>query len=231
VFTDINRDQESQFFAGTNEGYSEVWWFYCSVSGPDGTGTLENPNNIVDRYVIFNYLDRVWYYGKLDRTAWLDSPLRQFPQAATGNNLVVIHEASVDDNSTPEPAPIQAYIQSSDFDISDGHNYGFVWRIIPDITFDGSNTTGLTNVNPYVKFKIRPRQNPGSGYYAGVLSPEVASKDSYAGTQTYNVQRFTEIIYSRVRGRQIAFRIESDSLGTQWQLGVPNIDVRPDGRR
>jgi hypothetical protein len=231
VFNDINRDQEAQFFAGTNEGYSEVWWFYCSVSGPNGTGTIENPNSVIDRYVIFNYLDRVWYYGKMDRTAWLDSPLRQFPQAATGKNVVVLHEAAVDDNSSPEPAPIPAYIQSSDFDISDGHNYGFVWRVIPDITFDGSNTTGLTNVNPYVKFKIRPRQNPGSGYYAGVISPEVNSKDSYAGTQTYNVQRFTEIIYSRIRGRQIAFRIESDALGTQWQLGVPNIDVRPDGRR
>jgi hypothetical protein len=231
VFNDINRDQEAQFFAGTNEGYSEVWWFYCSVSGPDGTGTTEAPNNIVDRYVIFNYLDRVWYYGKLDRTAWLDSPLRQFPQAATGNNIVVIHEAAVDDNSTPTPTAINAYIQSSDFDIGDGHNYGFVWRIIPDITFDGSNTLGVTTTDPYVRFTIRPRQNPGSGYYAGVLSPEVNSAQSYAGVQTYNVQRFTEIIYSRVRGRQIAFRIESDSLGTQWQLGVPNIDVRPDGRR
>lgn len=231
VFNDINRDQESQFFAGTNEGYSEVWWFYCSVSGPDGTGTVENPNSIVDRYVIFNYLDRVWYYGKMDRTAWLDSPLRQFPQAATGNNIIVSHEAAVDDNSTTEPTAISAYIQSSDFDIGDGHNYGFVWRIIPDITFDGSNTLGVTTTDPYVRFTIRPRQNPGSGYYAGVLSPEVNSKESYAGIQTYNVQRFTEIIYSRVRGRQIAFRIESDSLGTQWQLGVPNIDIRPDGRR
>lgn len=219
IFTDINRDQDSQFFAGTNEGYSEVWWFYCSAN-----------STTIDRYVIFNYLDRVWYYGTMDRTAWLDSALRQFPQAATSSNIIVLHETAVDDGSTNPPSPIDSYVQSSDFDIGDGHNYGFVWRIIPDITFDGSNTTGATNVNPYVTFTLRPRQNPGSNY--GVAnSPDVDSKQSYAGQQTYNVQQFTEIVYTRLRGRQMAFKIESNALGTQWQLGVPRIDVRPDGRR
>ena len=219
VFADINRDQDSQFFAGTNEGYSEVWWFYCSAN-----------STTIDRYVIFNYLDRVWYYGTMDRTAWLDSALRQFPQAATSSNIIVLHETAVDDGSTNPPSPIDSYVQSSDFDIGDGHNYGFVWRIIPDITFDGSNTTGATNVNPYVTFTLRPRQNPGSNY--GVAnSPDVDSKQSYAGQQTYNVQQFTEIVYTRLRGRQMAFKIESNALGTQWQLGVPRIDVRPDGRR
>ena len=218
IFNDINRDQEAQFNAGTNEGFSEVWWNYCSKN-----------STVVDRYVIFNYLDRVWYYGTLDRTAWLDSPLRQFPMAATTDNIVVFHEAAVDDGSTNPPSAINSYIQSSDFDIEDGHNYGFVWRIIPDITFDGSNTSGETSNTPFVQFTVRPKQNPGSGYGAA-LSPTVTSTQSYAGQTTYNVQQFTEIVYSRVRGRQMAFKVESNSVGTQWQLGVPRIDVRPDGR-
>lgn len=219
IFNDINRDQEAQFNAGTNEGYSEVWWNYCSKN-----------STVIDRYVIFNYLDRVWYYGTLDRTAWLDSPLRQFPMAATSGNIIVYHEAAVDDGSTNPPSPINAYIQSSDFDIEDGHNYGFVWRIIPDITFDGSDTTGATTDKPFVQFTVRPKQNPGSGY-GTALAPTVTSVQSYAGQTTYNVQQFTEIIYSRVRGRQMAFKVESNSVGTQWQLGVPRIDVRPDGRQ
>ena len=218
VFNDINRGQEAQFFAGTNEGYSEIWWFYCSKN-----------STVVDRYVIFNYLDRVWYYGTLNRTAWLDSPLRQFPQAATDNNLIVFHEAAVDNGETNPPSAINTYIQSSDFDINDGHNYGFVWRMLPDITFDGSDTTGATLDKPFVTFTVRPKQNPGSGYGVST-NPTVTSTQSYAGQTTYNVQQFTEIIYSRVRGRQMAFKVESNSIGTQWQLGVPRIDVRPDGR-
>jgi hypothetical protein len=218
VFTDINRDQEAQFFASTNEGFSEIWWFYCSKD-----------STVVDRYVIFNYLDRVWYYGTLNRTAWLDSPLRQFPQAATDNNIIVFHEAAIDNGETNPPSAINAYIQSSDFDINDGHNYGFVWRMLPDITFDGSDTTGTTTDKPFVTFTVRPKQNPGSGYGVST-NPSVTSAQSYAGQTTYNVQQFTEIIYSRVRGRQMAFKVESNSLGTQWQLGVPRIDVRPDGR-
>ena len=217
VFDDINRDQEAQFFAGTNEGFSEVWWFYCSAN-----------STVIDRYVIFNYLDRVWYYGSMGRTAWLDSPLRQYPQAATTGNLMVFHEAAVDDGTTNPPSPISAYIQSSDFDIGDGHNYGFVWRMIPDITFDGSTTAAP--LKPEVNFTIRPRQNPGAPYGTGD-NPVVASKQSYAGQATYNVQEFTEIVYTRIRGRQMAFKVSSDTLGTQWQLGVPRADVRPDGRR
>ncbi len=219
IFNDINRDQEAQFNAGTNEGYSEVWWNYCSKN-----------SNVIDRYVIFNYLDRVWYYGTLDRTAWLDSALRQYPMAATAGNLIVYHEAAVDDGSTNPPSAINAYVQSSDFDIGDGHNYGFVWRIVPDITFDGSDTSGSTTDKPVVDFTVRPRQNPGSNY-GPADSPTVTSAQSYAGTTTYNVQQFTEIIYTRIRGRQMAFKVSSDTLGTQWQLGVPRLDARPDGRR
>lgn len=217
VFDDINKDQAFQCFAGTNEAYSEVWWFYCSKN-----------SDAVDRYVIFNYLDRVWYYGTMPRSAWLDSPLRQFPQAATLNNLVVFHEAAVDDGTTNPPSPIESFIQSSDFDIGDGHNYGFVWQIVPDITFDGSNTAspGFPSVN----FTVRPRQNPGANY--GVAdTPAVSSTVSYATRSTYNVQQFTQLVNTRIRGRQMAFKIQCDTLGTQWQLGTPRINVRPDGRR
>jgi hypothetical protein len=219
IYDDINRDQFSQVYAGTNEGFSEVWWFYCSAN-----------SSTIDRYVIFNYLDRVWYYGSMDRTAWIDSPLRQFPVAATNGGLLVYHEASVDDGTTNPPTAISSYVQSSDFDIGDGHNYGFVWRVIPDITFDGSNMAGTSTDKPQVNFTVRPRQNPGAAYSAS-NAPVVQSAQSYRTQTTYNVQEFTEIVYTRIRGRQMAFKVESNTLGTQWQLGVPRIDVRPDGRR
>jgi len=229
VFEDINTEQAYQIVAGGNEGYSEVWWFYCSVSGPNGTGTPDNPNTTIDRYVIFNYLDRVWYYGTMNRTAWIDSGLRPYPLAATGDtNHLVYHEAAVDDGTTNPPSPITSYIQSSDFDIGDGHNYGFVWRMIPDITFDGSYTTVAQN--PKVTFTVRPRYNPGSNY-GSADRPTVASAQNYATQHTYNVQQFTQDVFTRIRGRQMAFKVECNTLGTQWQLGTPRIDIRPDGRR
>lgn len=217
VFGDINKGQHGQVFAGSNEGYSEIWWFYCSANSA-----------VIDRYVIFNYLDRVWYYGTLGRSAWLDSPLRDYPMAATLENKIVYHESAVDNGETNPPSPITSYIQSADFDIGDGHNYGFVWRMVPDITFDGSTTP--SPLFPQVTFTMRPRQNPGSNY-STAPSPTVASSQSYGSQTVYNVQEFTQLIYTRVRGRQMAIRIGSNTLGTQWQLGVPRMDVRPDGRR
>ena len=217
IYDDINREQFPQCFSGTNEGFSEIWWFYCSADSA-----------VIDRYVIFNYLDRVWYYGTLGRSAWLDSPLRDYPMAATLGNQIVFHEAAVDDGTTNPATPISSYVQSSDFDIGDGHNYGFVWRMIPDITFDGSTTP--SPLTPSVTMTMRPRQNPGAPYGAAP-SPTVASTQNYGAQSVYNVQEFTEIIYTRVRGRQMAFKVASDTLGTSWQLGVPRLDVRPDGRR
>lgn len=218
VFNDINMEQSFQFFAGSNEGYSEIWWFYCSAN-----------STVIDKYVIYNYLDKVWYYGTLGRSAWLDSPLRDYPMAATYQNAIVYHENGTDDiNLAGDINPIVSYIQSSDFDIGDGHNFGFVWRIIPDITFDGSTTPAPNK--PEVTFTVRPRQNPGAAYGAGA-TPTVESDQSYANQKYYTVQEFTEIVYTRVRGRQMAFKVSSDTVGTQWQLGVPRVDVRPDGRR
>jgi len=244
IYGNINLTEAFQILSGTNEGYNEIWWFYPSITGTtstgeNGTGTAGSPNSLIDRYVIYNHLERTWYYGTLNgttirpRTAWLDSPLRAQPTAAIGynsngaytNGAVVYHETGVDNNETGTPVAISSYVQSSDFDIGDGHNFGFVWRLIPDITFDGS-----TSAAPTAYFTVRPRQNPGANY-GSADNPAVTSAQSYATTTTYNVQQFTQQIYVRIRGRQMAFKISSTDLGVQWQLGVPRIDVRPDGRR
>lgn len=244
IYGNINLQESYQIHSGTNEGYNEIWWFYPSQTGTtstgeNGTGTPGSPNTLIDRYVIYNHLERTWYYGTMNgttvrpRTAWLDSPLRSEPMGAIGyvssgaytNGAVVYHETTVDNNETNTPVAIDAYVQSSDFDIGDGHNFGFVWRLIPDITFDGSSSA-----TPTAYFTVRPRQNPGANYGASD-DPAVASAQSYASTTTYNVQQFTQQVFVRVRGRQMAFKISSSDLGTQWQLGSPRIDVRPDGRR
>jgi hypothetical protein len=214
IYGNINLSQAFQFFAGTNEGYNEIWWYYCSAG-----------STTVDRYVVYNYLEKIWSYGTLARSAWMDSPLRVQPMATTYGAQLVYHESGVDDGTTNPPSAISSYIQSADFNIGDGHNYGFVWRMVPDITFDGSYVN-----NPSVTFTMRPRQNPGSNY-STAATPAVTSTQNYQGQRNYAVQQFTEIIYTRVRGRQMAFKVSSDGLGVQWQLGVPSIDVRPDGRR
>ena len=214
IFGDINLLQQYQFFSSTNEAYNEIWWFYCSAN-----------SNQIDRYVIYNHLEKIWSYGNLARTAWLDSPLRDFPTATTYGNQLVYHENGVDDGTTNPPSPISAFCQSADFDIGDGHNYGFVWRIIPDLTFDGSYVN-----NPAATFTVRPRQNPGANY-GTADTPTITSTQNYQGQRNYVVQQFTQIVYTRIRGRQMAFKISSEGLGVNWQLGAPRIDIRPDGRR
>jgi hypothetical protein len=214
IFGDINLQQQYQFFAGTNEGFNEIWWFYCSAN-----------STAIDRYVVYNHLEKIWSYGNLARTAWLDTPLRDFPSAAGYDGQLIYHEDGVNDATTNPPSPISAYIQSADANIGDGHNYGFVWRMIPDVTFDGSTVN-----NPSVTMTLKPRQNPGANYSAAA-TPTVTSTQNYQAQRNYTVQEFTEIVYVRVRGRQMAFRISSDGLGVQWQLGVPSLDIRPDGRR
>jgi hypothetical protein len=214
VFDNINLSQSSQFFAGTNEGYNEIWWFYCS----SGSTT-------VDRYVIFDHLERTWSYGNMARTAWLDSALRDVPLATSYDSHLLYHEVGNDDGSTNPPSPIAAYIQSSDFDIGDGHNFGLVSRIIPDLTFDGS-----TSSSPSVDFTVRPRQFPGTNYGSSD-SPTVTSAQSFQVVHTYDVQQFTEQVFVRIRGRQMALKISSSDIGVAWQIGVPRMDVRPDGRR
>jgi len=281
VFGNINQDQSAQIACGHNEAYSEIWWFYPSA------GSDTN-----DSYVIYNYLERIWYYGTLNRSAWAEHSLRQYPLAAFGvqtsylsqaidstvtvipmlnaasypesgivqidsekisyttstatsltgcvrgvdgtvaashtidtqvsmiaPNQVLLHEFGVNDNSTGTPEPIEAYIESSDFDIQDGQTFGYVWRIIPDLTFAGSTAT-----NPSVMLTVKARQNSGSNY-----TP--ADEPSVTRTAVIPVEQYTGQVYTRVRGRQMAFRIDSTELGVAWQMGMMRIDVRPDGRR
>jgi len=215
IFQNINVAQSDQIFASTNEGFNEVWWFYCSAD-----------SNTIDKYVIYNYLEDAWYYGTMARTAWLDSGLRQYPIAATYTYNIVNQESGVNDNETGTELPINAYITSSEFDIGDGHNFGFVWRMLPDITFRGSETSPT----PQVTMTLLPLQNSGSGYN---VPPSVGGVDygTVARIGTYTVEQFTGQINTRVRGRQMSFKVESDQIGTAWQLGAPRIDIRPDGRR
>ena len=214
VFDDINLSQQFQICAGINDAFSEVWWFYCSAN-----------SDTVDKYVVYNYLENNWYYGTMSRTAWIDTPLRDVPTAAGYGGQILYHETGNDDGSVNPPAPINAFIQSSDFDIGEGHNFGFVWRIIPDLTFDGSTTPA-----PSVDFSVRPRQFPGSNYGA-TNNPAVTSVNNYNTQRVYNVQQFTPQVNVRLRGRQMAFKVSSTGLGVAWQLGAPRIDIRPDGKK
>jgi hypothetical protein len=215
IFSDINQSQNQQVFAGTNEGFNEVWWYYCSAG-----------STVVNRYVIYNYAEDIWYYGTMGRTAWLDSGLRDYPLAATYSNNLVNHEDGVDDNETGTALPIAASIGSSEFDIDDGHNFGFIWRVLPDITFRGS--TG--DLTPQCNMTLIPLRNSGSGF----TTPASTNGTSSAEIQriaTAPIEEFTGQVYIRVRGRQLIFKVDSNRLGTTWQLGAPRIDLRPDGRR
>jgi hypothetical protein len=235
IYQDINLDQNQQVFCSTNEGFNEVWWFYCSITGPNGTGTAINPNTTIDRYVVYNYVESdgkggtgIWYHGSMARTAWLDSGLRNYPVAATYNYNLVNHEVGVDDNITGTPAPIDSYISSSEFDIDDGDRFGFVYRMLPDMTFEGSNVD-----NPSAVMTLIPMQNSGSGYNTPT---SVAGSDNATVTRTARIpiEKFTGQIYIRVRGRQMIMKVSSTgtaALGVQWQLGYPRIDIRQDGRR
>ena len=212
VFGDFNALQAQQVYCGTNEGFNEVWWFYPS----DGSNTN-------DRYVVYNYLERIWYYGTMARTAWLDSGLRQYPIAATYSHNLVNHEQGLNDNETATETAINAYISSSEFDIGDGHNFGFIWRVLPDLTFENSENDG--NTAPQVTMTLYGLYNSGSGSISNVSQP-VSQGASYVITE-----EFTGQIYTRVRGRQMIFKVGSNQINTAWQLGAPRIDIRPDGRR
>ena len=213
VFSDINTTQYDQITSGTNEGFNEVWWFYCSGN-----------NTVIDKYVIYNYTEDIWYYGSMGRTAWLDSGLRKYPFAATYSNNIVDHEFGVDDNQTGTTQPIVTSITSSQYDIGDGHNFAFVYRMLPDLTFRGS-TGGTT---PAVTMYLQGLNNSGSN-----ITQTGNAGVTYSGSapSVINVDEFTGQIYIRIRGRQMQMQITSNTIGTQWQLGAPRIDIRPDGRR
>jgi hypothetical protein len=214
IFGDINTLQLQQVCAGTNEGFNEIWWFYCSAN-----------SNVIDRYVIYNYLEDIWYYGSMGRTAWLDSGLQDYPLAATYSQNLVYHEFGVDDNQTTTTLPIVATIESSEFDLDDGHNFMFIWRVLPDLTFRGSTAS-----NPSGVLTLQPMVNSGSGFTTPA-SVGGNSANTITRTATVPIEAFTGQVFTRVRGRQMIMKFESIDLGVTWQLGSMRLDMRQDGRR
>jgi len=214
IYSDIEDLQGKQIFAGTSEAYHEVWWFYCS----EGSDT-------VDRYVIFNYHEGIWYYGTMARTAWLDSRISEYPIAATYSNNIVNHEVGTDDGESAILAAILSSVTSAQFDLDDGHQFMFVNRVIPDVTFVGSSAE-----SPSITMELSPLSSSGSGYND---PKSVGGNNSGAITRSASVpiEEFTSQINVRVRGRQMAVTITSSDLGVAWQLGAPRVDMRPDGRR
>jgi hypothetical protein len=215
VFANFNYGQAEQVVCGTNEQWNEIWWFY-----PSGGADFN------DSYVVYNHLERIWYYGSLERTAWLDTPLRELPIGAntpinsatdpitTGAGYIYDHEVGVDDDG----APMEAYIQSNDFDLEDGDKFLLTRRILPDIDFAGSQTQ-----TPEVTLQIRPRNFPGNAFRADPADSQRVIENS--------VGVYTDQVFVRARARQMALKITSDQLGVNWQLGAPRLDARPDGTR
>jgi hypothetical protein len=209
VFQNLNFDQTDQIVCGTNEQWNEVWWFYPTANS--------DYNNA---YVVYNHLEKIWYYGTIERTAWLDTPLKRFPQAANtpltnfAAGYVYNHEDGIDDDADP----MVSYIQSSDFDIEDGEQFMLCRRVIPDIGFSGSTANA-----PTVTMQIRARNFPGSSLSSDPSEGKLVVETS--------VDQYTDQIFIRARARQMAFKIQSENLGVQWQLGAPRLDARSDGRR
>jgi hypothetical protein len=215
VFSNINLQQAQQVFSGTNEGFNEIWWFYCSAN-----------STTVDLYVVFNYTENIWYYGEMARTAWIDVGTRSNPVAATYLNNLVSHEVGVDNGETATPVAINSYIESAEWDPEDGHKFSFIYRMLPDITFRSS--TGGSN--PQVTMTIIPMKNSGSGFN-NPQSVGGSSNATVVRTAIVPIEEFTGQVFIRVRGRQFIFKVEANQLGTGWQLGSPRVDLRPDGLR
>jgi hypothetical protein len=207
VFNDLNKEQASKVFAAANAGFSEVWWFYPSASSSE-----------IDKYVVFNYEQKIWYVGSLNRTAWMDRGVSEFPVAASTDGYLYNHETGDDDGSTNPVSAISAHIESSQIDIGDGNQFSFITRIIPDLTFrssaDGSSAT-LT---------LKTRNAPGGNYLQ-------TDSTTVTKSATVPVEQFTEDARVRLRGRSFALRVESTTTGIGWRLGSPRVDIRPDGRR
>jgi hypothetical protein len=222
IFTDINFTQSALIFAGVNNKFTEIIWFYCSANSSE-----------IDRYVVFNYLENIWYYGQLSRTAWIDSGVFNNP-VGLSNGWVYQHENGTNDGQPlgAAPLPITSFIQSADVDIDDGDKYMLIRRVIPDINFRGSDTnnevTGAAII-PEADITVGVRNFPGAA--SSTTNAEGVSTGATIVTATATVDQYTNQVFIRARGRQMNFRIASDTVGTQWQLGMPRVDARPDGTR
>jgi hypothetical protein len=208
IFTDFNFSQSDKVYAAVNSEYNEVAWFYPSADSDEN-----------DRYVIYNYVEKAWTYGMMARTAWIDRGVRQYPMAASTDNYMYNHEFGTDDGSTEPVSPLNAYIESSPFDIGQtGDKFAFVRRVLPDVSFVDSTNS------PRVDFIFKTQNYPGSNYQTG--SDSVATR-----TAVVPVEQYTQVQNVRVRGRSVVFRLESNRVGTRWILGSPRIEIQADGRR
>jgi hypothetical protein len=210
VFDDFNLTQAEKVFASLNSSFSEVTWFYPSASSDN-----------IDRYVTYNYSEQVWTIGSLARTAWIDRGINTFPIAAGLDGYLYEHEVGNDDGSTMPVSPISAYIEASPIDIQDGDSYAFVRRLIPDMTFAGTDS-GAGDVS--VDMILKAQNFPGSNF-------SYSNSSSVTRSATVPVEQYTDQAHVRLRGRSIALRVESDTVGVRWRVGMPRIDIRPDGRR
>ena len=208
VFNDINLNQAEKITAGSNMSYNEVWWFYPTADSSE--------NN---RYVLYNYNEKVWSVGTIVRTAWIDRGIEDFPRAASVDGYVYFHEIGQDDGSTNPYTPIEAYIESAPVEIGEGEQFGFAWRMIPDLTFRNSSAA-----NPTVNFVLEAQDYSGQDFTQ-------AQNNNTTRTATFPVEQFTNQTYFRLRGRMMSLRVESDGVGVAWRLGVPRVDIRSDGRR
>jgi hypothetical protein len=208
VFSDLNDGQIEKVNAALNTQHSEIWWFYPSANSDE-----------VDRYVVYNYSEKVWYYGSMGRTAWIDRGIFDFPFAANTDGYLYEHEIGFDDGTTDPISAIPAYIQSSPIDIGDGEQFMFIRRMIPDVDFKNS-----TAILPETNITIDVKNAPDGTYSS-------SQTDVFVKTQAASVNARTEQLYFRLRGRQMRFKISSDELGVDWRLGSPRIDIRSDGRR
>ena len=208
VFSDINEGELEKITVGLNTEHSELWWFYPSLNSGE-----------VDRYVVYNYTEQVWYYGSFARTAWVDRGIFDFPFAANTDGYIYEHEIGFDDGTTDPETPIVAYIQSSPMDIGDGEQFMLLRKMIPDVDFKSS-----TAVIPDVNITLDVKNAPDGTY-------SVSQTDAFVKTQSVPVDSRTEQLYFRLRGRQMRFKIQSNDTGVTWRLGSPRLDLRPDGRR
>jgi len=208
VFQNLNFSERMKFFSASNYEFNEVMFFYVSSDATE-----------IDRYVVYNFQEDIWYTGTLARTFWIDRSQREFPTAASADGFLYEHDNGLDDGSENPAVGITAFIESADFEIGDGNNFQFANRIIPDVSFNGSSSDA-----PVATFSLKPRNFPGSAFGS-------ASSSSVTATQTVDVEQFTDQAFVRLRGRELAVRIESSGEGVFWRLGAPRIDIRPDGRR
>ena len=221
IFDDINREQSDLFFAGTNNEYNEIVWFYVSEGSQD-----------IDRYVIYNHQEQIWYYGTLDRTAWVDAGVTDYP-IAVDDGWVYAHEKGNDDGQPLGAAPkaISSYIESADMDIGDGDKFILINRVIPDVNFTDSDTTNSVTgaaLTPEVDITVGVRKFPGA---LPATSDVRGTSNTKPVVTSATIDQYTNQVFLRARGRQMNFKIESDGIGVQWQLGFPRVDGREDGKR